>query len=258
MGSTVSGTLQKKPRLWKLPSLWRVLSRDGIIGIIMRSALSLAVGVALFTGPALTASADVGDWSATVTPGFSIPSGNPGSDGEFQSQNGPSFNIRTTVSYELEPDGWVGMELGYSTGHRFQGVMSSRDLDGDGLLDNASFDSDIKTSVLHLTPYIRIGAPLASFMTYNLAIGAGIYSFFKDAGTATLTGRGTTGTDLSSTKIPFAGSINSFFGLNIGQSLTYEVVESFELGLDVSYHLLFMPGDLAGIVMPGARMVYSF
>ncbi len=204
------------------------------------------------------AGASEGGWTLLLSPGFSFPVGKPGQGDRFHTQHEGSFHMQASIDYEVEEGGWVGAELGYSTGHRFKGVMNSSDFDGDGAADSVSFDSDIDTAIFHLTPFLKVGGPLNPFLNFYFSVGAGLYSFWSRAGTASLSGAGTTGTSLSALRVPFDRAANSFFGFNLGHGLGYEVAESLEMGINLRYHLIFQPGDTTGIAIPGAQLLYYF
>lgn len=223
--------------------------------------LPLAAAAALLL-PALTlprgAAAAPGQWSLTLTPGWAAPAGHSGKGDRFQDENGGSFHMGAGVNYELEEYGWLGLELGLSTGHPFEGRFDRLDLDGDGRPDSVTYVSGMRTKSFHVTPVIKVGGSFDLDIRYYFSLGAGPYVYWRDGGDAAVSGTGTTGQSLTGRIVPFAPSSNAYMGFNIGHGLGYEVADGVELGVDVRYHMVFRPGELAGIVIPGGRLTVLF
>lgn len=205
-----------------------------------------------------SASAAPGQWSLTLTPGWAAPAGHSGKGDRFQDENGGSFHMGAGLNYELEEYGWFGVEMGLSTGHKFEGRFDRLDLDGDRTNDSVTYTSDMRTVSFHLTPIMKVGGSFEADIRYYFSLGAGPYFYWRDAGTATLTGTGTTGASLNGKTVPFANSSHAYMGFNIGHGLGYEVADHVELGMDVRYHMVFRPGELSGIIIPGGRLTVLF
>jgi hypothetical protein len=216
-------------------------------------AILLAAAILL---PAWTSGmAEKGQWSASLSPGFAATAGPKGS---FGNENGNSVHILAGLDYEVEDGYFYGLEIGYSGSHRYQGRLEGEDLDKDGKLDDLTFTSDMDTKMLQVTPVLKVGGSYTDDLKYNFVVGGGLYSFFRPAGTLILEGTTTNGTLVTSRTMPSGTSSNAFFGLDLGHTLTYGVTSAFDIGLDVRYHIVFMSGGTAGIVVPALRFAFLF
>lgn len=210
------------------------------------------------------ASAFEGRWSAAVSPGVAIPVGQGLEGGGYELVNDSSFHMQAAAGYEFVegPHGvWLGLEAGFSPGHAFAGRIVSTDFDGDGTRDSLAFASDTERESFHAVPTVRARGTLemaGDQVTYYFSVGGGAYSFWGRAGLGTLSGRGSSGADLSGRTFPIAASSNSFFGLTLGHGLGYEVTDLFEIGLDLRYHMVFKPHDPAQLVVPSVRLGFHF
>ena len=215
---------------------------------------SLILAVVLFSAaPCL---AGQGQWSLSLSPGISVPVGEPGDS--FENQHRTSSHLQAALNYEVDDGGWVGVELGYSAGHKFRGRMNGTDFDGDRKVDAVTFTSDIDTKMLYLTPTVKVGGSLDAGLKYYFGVGAGLYTFWSGSGRAILSGRTAAGGDVTGTTVPFAEAANSYTGLNIGHALGYEITDNFELDVDIRYHMIFQPENVAGIVVPALRFTFLF
>lgn len=201
------------------------------------------------------ASAEQGQWSASLSPGFAATAGPKGA---FGNQNGNSSHLIAGLDYEVQDGYWYGLEIGYSGGHRYEGRLEGEDLDKDGREDALTFTSDVDTKMLQLTPVLKAGGSYTDDLEYAFVVGGGLYSFFRPAGSAILEGTTTNGLNVTGRTVPLAKSSNAFFGLDLGHTLTYGVSGAFKIGLDVRYHIVFMSGGTAGIVVPAARFGFLF
>lgn len=196
--------------------------------------------------------AEKGQWSVSLTPGFAAPVGS------FARQNGNSLNVLAGLNYEVQDGYWYGLELGYSGGHRRQGRLDGEDFDKDGSDDAVAFTSNMDTMMLHVNPVLKAGGEYTDDLRYCFIVGPGLYSFFRDAGSIILEGATTNQTSVAGRTVPVGKAANTFFGLDLGHTLGYEVSSAFEVGLDVRYHLVFMPGGPSGVVVPGFRFAFLF
>jgi opacity protein-like surface antigen len=180
------------------------------------------------------AMAEDGKWQIGVKPGYAILVG------DINDSFKNSFRIEGSADYQISESMLGGLALAYSFGHKLEGSFSHRDIDGDGINDsNVGFNSNSKTSVLQLTPTMKIGhvnsgKPFLSF-------GAGLYRIHLNEGTATLSGRSSRGTNAAGALVAVDEETHNYFGVNGGIGILLRLQQGLGIGANISFHRAFSP-----------------
>lgn len=163
----------------------------------------------------------------------------------------------------------AGLELGRSIGHTNRGHLSTQelgdiDVPADGKPDTLNFKSSIKTTVLRINAEIKIGKSdeevAGGFRPYAI-VGGGLYLVQAKAGAVTLSGFTSGGVNAGAAGLTAKlGKINERdLGVNMGFGFISKWADSFEVGADLRYHIIFLHGGATGYLLsPGAKFNVLF
>ncbi len=200
-----------------------------------------------------------GRWDMSLNPGWAIPIGTTGS------LLGKSLDLQLTVGYQFHQ--WLtgGVELGYQTSHKVQGVTAgpmAADFGRDGVLDSVPFGSDVTEKYLRFTPFIKVGQWLDvvayRFRPYLIS-GLGLYQQWFNSGTVTINGNDSVSGHLVGPIInPVRSAGNAYFGFNAGGGFDIQVDETASVGFDLRYSQVCRPLYNAQFLTPSIRFLYLF
>lgn len=159
-----------------------------------------------------------------------------------------------------------GVELGQTLGSTIKGKLSAEapqdlDLPRDEANDDLPFKSSLKSTTFWLTPQIKIGRSdeeTESSVRPYAVLGGGYYNIRNKAGTASVSGRTSTGVVVTDAKVAIKARSSHYLGFNLGGGFIAHLFTNVELAADVRFHYVLAGGDSRQFLFPAARINILF
>lgn len=170
------------------------------------------------------------------------------------------------ANYRLDSILAAGVEMGQSFSHKRKGKMSGAEVGDintpvDGKNDPLNFTSDVKEKILWITPQIKIGRldeDVANSLRPYGIVGGGFYYVQGNVGSGSLSGKTSSGVEVSNVPFKIHALNGNYVGINFGGGFTATLFSRFELGADVRYHYILRGNDGIQFLMPGARLTFLY
>lgn len=238
----------------------RIFPTIALVRGVLAAALLLTAARADATRFALGEGYRTGKFDLGLSPGWAIP---VGTAGDYLKT---SFVLNVTGAYQFDDYASAGLEVGWQFKHSVTGNTKypelARDYNNDGFVDHVPFGSNMRDTILHLTPFLKVGPWLEAFgyrwRPFMLA-GAGLYEESVSSGRIVVSGNDErSGNGIGPVNIDRDSSVNAFFGFNVGPGFEVQIEDNAAIGFDLRYSRVFRPIAAFDFIEPSIRILYLF